>query len=147
MSSLLERIRVEIHEMNEKISTLEGKNLILQREALDKEAKAKALQIKFEKLDAILEIKSEFISTRQCSDHNGKWPRGGCLQCEVERLKVQLVDIVSFESATLRNRIKLLEKVVEANALIMSYPDIREFLGNDTCQIVDRAGAALKEKI
>lgn len=33
---------------------------------------------------------------------------------ENERQRAQLVDIVSFESATLRNRIKLLEKVVEA---------------------------------
>ena len=38
-------------------------------------------------LERELAIKSAFLSSRQCPDHNGKWPRGRCLQCEIERLQ------------------------------------------------------------
>lgn len=30
------------------------------------------------------DIKGEFLSSRQCADHSGKWERGRCLQCELE---------------------------------------------------------------
>ena len=43
-------------------------------------------------ITAQLHIKSEFISSRQCPDHNGKWKRGNCLQCELERLKAELAE-------------------------------------------------------
>ena len=31
-------------------------------------------------------IADKFLSSRQCPDHAGKWERGRCLQCEIERL-------------------------------------------------------------
>ncbi len=46
----------------------------------------RAVATEIEHLQGELRIKSEFISTRQCPDHNGKWPRGRCLQCEIEQL-------------------------------------------------------------
>ncbi len=42
---------------------------------------------RIEKLEGELKIKSEFLSSRQCPDHSGKWQRGDCLQCEIERLR------------------------------------------------------------
>ena len=48
------------------------------------------LLAEIERLTAELAIKSEWISTRQCPDHSGKWPRGNCLQCEIERLTADL---------------------------------------------------------
>ena len=41
-------------------------------------------QCRIEKLSAENRIKTEWISTRQCPDHSGKWERGRCLQCELE---------------------------------------------------------------
>ncbi len=38
---------------------------------------------------AELRIKSEFLSSRQCPDHSGKWERGRCLQCEIETLTTE----------------------------------------------------------
>ncbi len=37
-----------------------------------------------------LKIKSEFLSSRQCPDHSGKWQRGDCLQCRIEQLEADL---------------------------------------------------------
>jgi hypothetical protein len=37
-----------------------------------------------------LKIKSEFLSSRQCPDHSGKWQRGDCLQCRIEQLEMAL---------------------------------------------------------
>lgn len=52
----------------------------------------------------------------------------GCPYCRLEALL---------------KRQELLEKVVDTNEIVMNYPDIREFLGSETSQIVDRARAAL----
>lgn len=53
-------------------------------------AEATTLKVKLEKLNGILRIKSEFLSTRQCPDHSGKWDRGRCLQCEIEELQASV---------------------------------------------------------
>jgi hypothetical protein len=50
---------------------------------------------------------TDFLHSRQCSDHNGKWERGRCLQCELSaatererRLRAALEDAaVRFEMA------------------------------------------------
>ena len=46
-----------------------------------------------DKLKRELATKSEFLSSRQCPGHSGKWPRGRCLQCEIERLQAALQKI------------------------------------------------------
>ena len=46
-----------------------------------------------EKATVALRIKSEFLKTRQCPDHSGKWKRGRCLQCEIERAEAALHEI------------------------------------------------------
>lgn len=46
-----------------------------------------SMQARIQKLEGELRIKSEFLSSRQCPDHSGKWPRGRCLQCEIEELE------------------------------------------------------------
>ena len=48
------------------------------------------LRSKLDKLRGELKIKSEFLSSRQCPDHSGKWQRGDCLQCRIERLEADL---------------------------------------------------------
>lgn len=35
-------------------------------------------------LEGALSIKTQFLRSRQCPDHSGKWDRGRCLQCELE---------------------------------------------------------------
>lgn len=48
--------------------------------------------------DKQIEVQTEFLRTRQCSDHNGKWERGRCLQCEIETLRklvVKGLDVVN----------------------------------------------------
>ena len=40
-------------------------------------------------------------------------------------------------------RQELFERAIEDYAIVMAYPDIREFLGSEICQIVDRSVAAL----
>ena len=40
-----------------------------------------------ERLEFELKVKSEFLSSRQCPDHSGKWQRGDCLQCRIEQLE------------------------------------------------------------
>jgi len=39
------------------------------------------------KSQAEARIKGEWISSRQCPDHSGKWERGRCLMCEIEQLQ------------------------------------------------------------
>lgn len=71
------------------------------------------------------------------------------LQVENERLNKQIASMNhaahvyegSLEDS--RKRQELLEKVVDTNEIVMNYPDIREFLGSEISQIVDRARAAL----
>lgn len=46
-----------------------------------------SLRAKNKKLEGENRIKGEWIRTRQCPDHSGKWERGRCLQCEVESLR------------------------------------------------------------
>lgn len=48
-------------------------------------------------LKAKSRIQSEFLSSRQCPDHNGKWARGRCLQCENEALRKALQEIKDTE--------------------------------------------------
>jgi len=45
---------------------------------------------RIEKLKGELKIKSEFLSSRQCPDHSGKWQRGNCLQCRIEQIEAAL---------------------------------------------------------
>ena len=53
---------------------------------------SKFLEAKFGELQA----KSEFLSARQCPDHAGKWERGRCLQCEIERLTTECSDALKM---------------------------------------------------
>ena len=50
----------------------------------------KRLTAALEQLKGELRIKSEFLSSRQCPDHSGKWQRGDCLQCRIEQLEAAL---------------------------------------------------------
>lgn len=45
-----------------------------------------------------LRIKSEFLSSRQCPDHAGKWQRGECLQCRIEKLEYCLTRLVRLKT-------------------------------------------------
>lgn len=63
----------EYHQACERIAALEHE-LTAEREKVARLEKIKAIQF-------------EFLSSRQCADHNGKWERGRCLQCEIERLE------------------------------------------------------------
>lgn len=38
-------------------------------------------------------IQSEFLSSRQCPDHAGKWERGKCLQCSLEKAEAELAEV------------------------------------------------------
>ena len=76
-SEWLQDLANEIHPMN-------------QIHSLGVEKKARKLcdiAKEIKRLKCELAIKSEFLSSRQCPDHSGKWPRGSCLQCEIEHLK------------------------------------------------------------
>lgn len=42
-------------------------------------------------LELKLKTQDEFLRTRQCADHHGKWERGRCLQCEIEALRKLVV--------------------------------------------------------
>ena len=57
-----------------------------------------------DKLQAENTIKSEFLSTRQCPDHSGKWERGRCLQCEIEQLQAHLKEYGWHKMECARNR-------------------------------------------
>lgn len=46
-------------------------------------------------LQAQLRTQSDFLRARQCADHAGKWPRGTCLQCEVERLRIAILNEIT----------------------------------------------------
>jgi len=61
------------------------------------EAEIAALRKENEALKAKSRIQSEFLSSRQCPDHNGKWARGRCLQCENEALRKALQEIKDTE--------------------------------------------------
>ena len=47
------------------------------------------LQSQLDKSKAEARIKGEWIRSRQCPDHSGKWERGRCLQCEIEELRLR----------------------------------------------------------
>ena len=47
---------------------------------------------RIERIEFELKVKSEFLSSRQCPDHSGKWQRGDCLQCRIEQLEKQIAD-------------------------------------------------------
>lgn len=64
------------------------------------------------KAEAELRIKSEFIRTRQCPDHSGKWERGRCLQCEVERLSKELIGL---STASLAGALRALPEIQQLN--------------------------------
>lgn len=38
-------------------------------------------------------IQYDFLSSRQCPDHAGKWERGKCLQCALEKAEAELADV------------------------------------------------------
>jgi hypothetical protein len=48
------------------------------------------LEAELAQKEAELHIRSDFLSSRQCPDHSGKWERGRCLQCEIEELREKL---------------------------------------------------------
>lgn len=74
-----------------KIAELESTNLTeISRKLVEAEAKVAELDSRLKKQSAELEIKSDFIRSRQCSGHSGKWERGRCLQCEIEAAEAQL---------------------------------------------------------
>ena len=55
-----------------------------------------------EKAERELAIKSEFLSSRQCPDHAGKWERGRCLQCEIERLRRELARVHELHTGLMK---------------------------------------------
>lgn len=69
-------------------------------------AELRAENNRLRKKEGELRIKSEFLSARQCPDHNGKWPRGECLQCEIDHLQ--------SENTALRETVRELLDLIEA---------------------------------
>ena len=61
-----------------------------ERYVLKLEAEITRLKAVINQYEGELRIKSDFISSRQCPDHNGKWQRGACLQCEIERQAITI---------------------------------------------------------
>lgn len=55
------------------------------------------------------DIKGEFLSSRQCADHSGKWERGRCLQCELEAARKD-AERTAVELAAYR---RALEKIID----------------------------------
>ena len=53
-----------------------------------------SIRTRLAKAEAVLKIKDEFLRTRQCPDHSGKWERGRCLQCEIEQYRGFVEDLI-----------------------------------------------------
>ena len=73
---------------------------------------------KLDKLSGELRIKSEFLSSRQCPDHSGKWERGRCLQCELETLQNLHDDLLIQRSEEQEAAYKVLSRLHSANAAL-----------------------------
>jgi len=52
-----------------------------------------ALKATLRKRDGELQIKTDFLRSRQCPDHSGKWERCRCLQCELETAQATLARV------------------------------------------------------
>ena len=108
------------------IETLEANGQLDTADAMESQ------QARIELLEFELKVKSEFLSSRQCPDHSGKWQRGDCLQCRIEQLEhdfelaTKLRDEAVSDLYAVNNRIELLEKVLEAANPFVQIPEIRE---------------------
>lgn len=96
MSDLMERLRV--HERDDCWGDGGCYTGAMVGEAADL---IESQQAEIAKLEGKTRIMGEFLRSRQCPDHSGKWKRGDCLQCEIERLTkiAKAADLVSSMSS------------------------------------------------
>ncbi len=104
MTDLIERLRASA---NDSIEYGSGATAIDLREAADEierleeyRVAAATVQKHVVKLEAELKtargqnrVQSDFLRSRQCSDHSGKWQRGKCLQCELEKARERVATL------------------------------------------------------
>lgn len=99
LATLLERLARERDELRKLLEGTDQNvwlsrlyNGLVQAKARYEKAEAERdeLRERSVKLEGEARIKGEFLSSRQCSDHNGKWERGRCLQCELEKATAAL---------------------------------------------------------
>lgn len=56
------------------------------------------LSVENKRLHSQNRIQYDFLSSRQCPDHSGKWERGNCLQCSLEKAEAELASIKKREN-------------------------------------------------